>query len=1240
MSKVLVSESSLEAIADAIRAVSGGSDTYTPAEMGPAIEELQGASSIIDNPSYFYDECVDTAQKIDALRSSSTFVMYFITDSHVYTSGNNMQYLDAQLASMYAVSKMIKPNLVVHGGDMTNGSEAKATTIGHTNHIVSAMREIGGDDTLILIGNHDGNTVQGTLDNEDERITEAEMLDLYRSWDDGFTYAGDQYQGGGFYGYRDYSSLGLRVIRLHSYRENIGNSDYDGGKGMNWGYYADEVDWFESVALNTDYAVLIVCHQSLSPVLQGFSESQEIPHNGIEMQEALDDWLDADSDHRCVGVIHGHVHWDYSAKGKGTFSVIDHETKQTTSRTGTHGDFFEHGQCLCNFQSNYGASDSTPTSSYRDVPVDAVFRGRTSGTATQGLWTAVIVNTESETVSFVRFGAGSDKTYGYGATTYYSVTSNLTYATNSNSSTSVASGESYRATITPYVGCEITSCSVTMGGTDITSTAYRNGVVSIAAVTGNVVITVTAVLPKVNQLPTSVDTDGTIYNGTGYKANTRLNSSGTVSTQSGYYTTGFMPVEEGDLIEFVNITLDADNSISGYNYQYIAFYDSTKTLLSSCSMYARDWVANYGSTLINPYTMDSTNLTSITPHGNSGGRNLTNIAYFRISAKLIDGTSAIMLPSKETPIPVPATIRYNSLTVVQSDIPNYVRTAAETLADKVRAVQSSGTITFLAMSDAHDLLGNSDIQTGLRHAGMAAKIVGMLAPIDFAFHGGDATMGSSTTTRENGLAEIVEVNRWIDEAFAGVPNFRTVGNHDALNYTTTPGFVPFTDTELFLRFGIYNNDGTAVIGSTTAGYCYRDFSTKQVRVICLNTSDDGEDGVSTAQQLWFCQTLASVPSGYGVVILSHYPLDWGGIAPAANIVYAYYSNSSYTVGGTTVSFSSCNPAYVVCFHGHTHNYLAAKLNRISNNVGTPFDVWRIATPNVCFNRNNEYGQNAGTEYFGIEYGESMTYSKTADSAEDTAFVVNVIDPTNECVHSFHYGAGRDRVVGIGATVYHVVTTSLTHATLTGGSSVIEDGQSYSATVSADSGYELTSVTVMHGSTNVTSTAYNSSTGAISIASVTSDITITAVATEIMPYTNLVPTAEDSSGNIVGYKDGYYASGSGKVGDFTASSGFVATGGMQLPSGWQYIYVKGVPMLSNDSHERYYFGDASKNVYSSGGYINATNYSSQYMTITSLGTNYYRISSTHTNTTAAKWFCMSFKASTGANLIITVDEPIE
>lgn len=80
-----------------------------------------------------------------------------------------------------------------------------------------------------------------------------------------------------------------------------------------------------------------------------------------------------------------------------------------------------------------------------------------------------------------------------GATTW-SITATLTNATSSNSATSVAKGGSYSATITAKEGYTISSVTVTMGGIDITSTAWNagNGTISISVVTGDIVITASA----------------------------------------------------------------------------------------------------------------------------------------------------------------------------------------------------------------------------------------------------------------------------------------------------------------------------------------------------------------------------------------------------------------------------------------------------------------------------------------------------------------------------------------------------------------------------------------------------------------------------------------------------------------------------------------------------------------------------------------------------------------------------
>lgn len=72
----------------------------------------------------------------------------------------------------------------------------------------------------------------------------------------------------------------------------------------------------------------------------------------------------------------------------------------------------------------------------------------------------------------------------------YSITKNLTKCSINNSANTVRHGSSYSATITADEGHELQSVTVTMGGSAVNVT---NGVISIASVTGNIVITATAI---------------------------------------------------------------------------------------------------------------------------------------------------------------------------------------------------------------------------------------------------------------------------------------------------------------------------------------------------------------------------------------------------------------------------------------------------------------------------------------------------------------------------------------------------------------------------------------------------------------------------------------------------------------------------------------------------------------------------------------------------------------------------
>ena len=72
------------------------------------------------------------------------------------------------------------------------------------------------------------------------------------------------------------------------------------------------------------------------------------------------------------------------------------------------------------------------------------------------------------------------------------ITNTLNHVINSNSAVSIQNGTRYLAALTADEGYELDTVEVTMGGTDVSETAYINGVINMASVSGDIVITATA----------------------------------------------------------------------------------------------------------------------------------------------------------------------------------------------------------------------------------------------------------------------------------------------------------------------------------------------------------------------------------------------------------------------------------------------------------------------------------------------------------------------------------------------------------------------------------------------------------------------------------------------------------------------------------------------------------------------------------------------------------------------------
>ena len=90
-----------------------------------------------------------------------------------------------------------------------------------------------------------------------------------------------------------------------------------------------------------------------------------------------------------------------------------------------------------------------------------------------------------------------------------------------------------------------------------------------------------------NQVPLSTDTDGSIFNGVGYRENVRLSSSGGISgsAQAGSVTTGFIPFPSGDatVIRMKGVNWSNVYDIGATGHYYINFYDSSKKFLAYLS---------------------------------------------------------------------------------------------------------------------------------------------------------------------------------------------------------------------------------------------------------------------------------------------------------------------------------------------------------------------------------------------------------------------------------------------------------------------------------------------------------------------------------------------------------------------------------------------------------------------------------------------------------------------------------
>lgn len=457
----------------------------------------------------------------------------------------------------------------------------------------------------------------------------------------------------------------------------------------------------------------------------------------------------------------------------------------------------------------------------------------------------------------------------------------------------------------------------------------------------------------------------------------------------------------------------------------------------------------------------------------------------------------------------------NIIYVDGQPVPDYVLSEADRVADAVRKYQTPDTMTIMAVSDPHQCAdGESDwfknIDAGNRHCGMAMELIKERLHVDLTVMLGDYVLGGIFTTTEQGLESYRRALSHFGRAFSSGDFMATAGNHDHLSYGRAVNGTYLSDAQLYPYIGIFNRGAASDENNRLSGCCCRDFDEYKLRVVMLNQydltdgHDPGENGlgvehVSEAQREWFCKALMGVNSkqdaaSWGIILCSHEPADCEDFYKAiGSILIAYSEKSAVTVNKTAFDFSSVQAKFLFQLHGHTHNYKVDKIRKITDSTATSSALIRIAVPNCCFYRNNEYGGNDGAEYLDVEYGEATTYDKTAGTAKDTAFCIFVVDKANGIVRAIHYGAGRDRKIDLsaGEAAEYTVTQHLTGCTSDFTGTSISAGEAFSAVYTPIEGYSNLSIEVTMGGANVPLTSPAG--GNVQIANVTGNIVVTASA---------------------------------------------------------------------------------------------------------------------------------------------------
>lgn len=503
----------------------------------------------------------------------------------------------------------------------------------------------------------------------------------------------------------------------------------------------------------------------------------------------------------------------------------------------------------------------------------------------------------------------------------YNITNLLTNVSNSNSATSIREEQAYNATLSVAESASLDSVSVTMGGVNITATAYNTSskVISIASVTGDVVITARASIVVTQPITwTGVGTENTaspVIDAREVDIRIEVpfvegdaNLASTTTAEAALAGLGVKLYNDAELTDYVGMFYFSTNEIksSWTSSSLPNLYFDTDTLLEVHGYYAvlfanrrgGVFVSNAGATAY--LNAHATSVTLVTPEpeeeiSNAEATDRDLLQAYSLKAVSLNTDTA-------------------------DDATSYAGVIETAKNEWMREYSGSiNKIPLIIHTDQHASMGDDASKT------MWETIDDMVSWFDISkvVNLGDTTNSYSNYDDPTLGDAYLEAYLEATKAIPMSKRIEVFGNHDCManinNYLT---YVPTFPSYLNPYFKNVMARKTSNNGYHVTYDPY--FNVKYIVTSNYDYVDASNyEMASPAQYDWVIEEL-SKDDGYDIIVLSHVGHSWYHDSQFSNILKARYAKTAGTatdrLGGThSYDFTNCQTNLLVFLHGHNHD---------------------------------------------------------------------------------------------------------------------------------------------------------------------------------------------------------------------------------------------------------------------------------------------------------------------------------